>query len=466
MKLSHLCFADDLLVLCHGDVDSIKVIDKSLSEFSEFSGLFPSLMKSTIFFGSVPGFIWHEILKIVPFQIGSLPMKYLGVPLLSKRLGISDCKCLVDKIKNRIHCWKTKTLSYAGRLQLISSVLSSMQIYWCSVYLLPKETINDIERMLKNFLWNSGNALKGRAKIAKKMVCKPKDQGGLGIKSLHKWNEVLLIKQFWGWKNLLALRDQVKSHEYWLIGNGRNVSAWFNRWSELGCLADMISKRDLYDSRLSLNLKVADLIFNGQWIWTEEILDRYPALSSLNVPALSDNDDVAVWATSDNKHVHFSTKQAWVDLRDNFPLDKLAKWYPNKQFSCVFCGKQMDSHVHLFFKCEYSHRIWAVLKQKILFRGIGNDLQTVILNIAKYPGLKNIWNVINRVLIAVVVYHIWIERNKRVFRNSRRSSDDICNQVIMYLWMKLISIKLKKTKNVLSAAGVWGLKWNGNSLAM
>nr|GEX81132.1 hypothetical protein [Tanacetum cinerariifolium] len=39
----------------------------------------------------------HELLKIVHFYVGTLPMKYLGVPLLAKCLGVNDYKILVEK---------------------------------------------------------------------------------------------------------------------------------------------------------------------------------------------------------------------------------------------------------------------------------------------------------------------------------------------------------------------------------
>nr|GEY14494.1 RNA-directed DNA polymerase, eukaryota, reverse transcriptase zinc-binding domain protein [Tanacetum cinerariifolium] len=55
LQMTHLCFADDLMVFCNGDVHSITVVKKSLNEFSRVSGLFPNLKKSTIFFGSVNG---------------------------------------------------------------------------------------------------------------------------------------------------------------------------------------------------------------------------------------------------------------------------------------------------------------------------------------------------------------------------------------------------------------------------
>ncbi|GKD78845.1 reverse transcriptase domain-containing protein, partial [Tanacetum coccineum] len=49
---------------------------------------------------------------------GELPVKYLGVPLISSRLLNKDCKIVVEKAKNRIGDWKNKSLSFAGRLQL------------------------------------------------------------------------------------------------------------------------------------------------------------------------------------------------------------------------------------------------------------------------------------------------------------------------------------------------------------
>nr|GFD23776.1 reverse transcriptase domain, reverse transcriptase zinc-binding domain protein [Tanacetum cinerariifolium] len=73
---------------------------------------------------------------------------------------------------------------YAGRIQLIASILASMQMYWASVYLLPAIVINDLEELFKRFLCNARDLAKGKARVSWKVVYTPKDQGGLGIKSL------------------------------------------------------------------------------------------------------------------------------------------------------------------------------------------------------------------------------------------------------------------------------------------
>ncbi|GKA73877.1 RNA-directed DNA polymerase, eukaryota, reverse transcriptase zinc-binding domain protein [Tanacetum coccineum] len=165
LEIFHLCFANDLLVVCHGDVKSVK-------------------RRAQYFFGNVDDRTKAKILDILPFNIRKLPVSYLGVPLITKHIGVKECKSLVDKVKAKVNNWKNRLLSYAGRLQLVASVLASMQVYWASVFILPKTMVRDIDRLLKGFLWCQGNLTKGKEKVAWKLVCKPKNEGGLGIKHL------------------------------------------------------------------------------------------------------------------------------------------------------------------------------------------------------------------------------------------------------------------------------------------
>nr|GEV63806.1 RNA-directed DNA polymerase, eukaryota, reverse transcriptase zinc-binding domain protein [Tanacetum cinerariifolium] len=101
IKITHLCFTDDLMVFCHGDVKSARIVKETIKEFSKYSGLYPNMGKSTIF-SSASEHLRHEILNIVPFKVGKLPMKCLGVPLLEKYLGVADCKVLFDKVRVKV----------------------------------------------------------------------------------------------------------------------------------------------------------------------------------------------------------------------------------------------------------------------------------------------------------------------------------------------------------------------------
>lgn len=82
--------------------------------------------KSNIYIAGISETEAHMIVETVRLRIGSLSFKYLGVPLSSKKLNFSQCKILVEKITERAQSWMTKTLSYAGRLQLVRNILISM----------------------------------------------------------------------------------------------------------------------------------------------------------------------------------------------------------------------------------------------------------------------------------------------------------------------------------------------------
>ncbi|GKB95287.1 RNA-directed DNA polymerase, eukaryota, reverse transcriptase zinc-binding domain protein [Tanacetum coccineum] len=90
LKLTQ-CFANDILMLCNRDYKSVKVLKEGLMEFNKVSSLIPNMNKSTIFFGSVKVIEKMWILEIMPFVVGKLPMKYLGVPLITKNIGITEC---------------------------------------------------------------------------------------------------------------------------------------------------------------------------------------------------------------------------------------------------------------------------------------------------------------------------------------------------------------------------------------
>ncbi|GJT40085.1 zinc knuckle CX2CX4HX4C containing protein [Tanacetum coccineum] len=74
-----------------------------------------------------------------------------------------DCTILLDKVKKRVEDWRNKSLSFPGRLQLIAYALSSLNVFWASMFILPQG----------------------------------KSKGSLGLKSIHVWNEALMAKHLW-----------------------------------------------------------------------------------------------------------------------------------------------------------------------------------------------------------------------------------------------------------------------------
>ena len=83
--------------------------------------------KSAVFLTGIDDSVKATILERTGFSLGNLPMKYFGVPLISSKLSHSDCQPLLERTMARIQSWTSSSLSFAGRMQLISSVLYSIQ---------------------------------------------------------------------------------------------------------------------------------------------------------------------------------------------------------------------------------------------------------------------------------------------------------------------------------------------------
>lgn len=88
----------------------------ALEEFKNVSGLVHIIPKSTAFFCNAPNVNKMAILNFIPFEEGTLLVKYLGVPLIYSRLVYRDCNVLEESLKNWITDWKNKFLSFAGRV--------------------------------------------------------------------------------------------------------------------------------------------------------------------------------------------------------------------------------------------------------------------------------------------------------------------------------------------------------------
>ncbi|GJZ41493.1 RNA-directed DNA polymerase, eukaryota, reverse transcriptase zinc-binding domain protein [Tanacetum coccineum] len=469
IRLTNLCFADDLLVVCHGSVDSVSTVKESLMEFSEISRLNPNMDKSTIFFGSVNEETKRGILNILPFVVGKLPMKYLGVPLITKRLGSNECKQLVDKVRGRIDNWKNKYLSYAGRLQLIASVLSSLNVYWAGVFLIPKTVIKEIDKVLKGFLWCKGEIKRGMAKVDRKTVCSPKSQGGLGLRLFGKWNEVLLIKNLWicvkwvnviklkgksiwdiqaeyndswMWKTLLDLMVKVRRNIFKVLGNGRDTNFWFEQWCTDGIIGEIVSRNDRNNARLADNMSVWEMIDDKRWRWPESWKQKYPILANIRVPKLNNQrKDETKWKDNKVNLIDYSSKAAWEAINSqsvevNWNKDRIMAWSSDQHMKCPLCKVINDSHNHLFFECEYSSEIWDQLKKKMDNKWLANSWDVVVDQCANK------------------------ERNAWIFKNELTDKKTTMKMIIENIRLQLMGLKVKRSPKVQEVAMEWEVQMN------
>ena len=197
LGICHLAFADDVILLSRGDHHSVSTLFQQLHTFGRTSGLEINASKSSIFFGGVLDSIRQLILSDTGFAEGSFPFRYLGVPLSPHRLLASQYSPLIHTLDSAIQSWMGKHLSYAGRLELLKSVLYGIIQFWLNIFLVPDTVIKQIICLCRNFLWTGTASRNKSALVAWCMVCLPKDEGGLGFFDLRARNNSFLAKHIW-----------------------------------------------------------------------------------------------------------------------------------------------------------------------------------------------------------------------------------------------------------------------------
>ena len=137
VRISHLLFADDTILFCDTSREQLLSIRLVLSCFQVFTGLKINVGKSEI----VPIEEVNNLdalANILQCRVGSLPMKYLGMPLGSSFKTTSIWNPILEKMEKKLSGWKRLYLSKGGKFMLLKSTLSSLPTYFLSLFTIPK----------------------------------------------------------------------------------------------------------------------------------------------------------------------------------------------------------------------------------------------------------------------------------------------------------------------------------------
>jgi hypothetical protein len=134
---------------------------------------------------------------------------------------------MVDCLRKRLRGWRKRYVSLGGRIVLLNSVLNSIPIFYLSFLKAPAIVLKKIIRIQREFLWGGVKGGRSISWVKWKEVCKPKSQGGLGVRDVGKVNLSLLIKWRWKllqgeeavWKSVLEAKNGV---------DGRHRVDWIN----------------------------------------------------------------------------------------------------------------------------------------------------------------------------------------------------------------------------------------------
>ncbi|XP_050211755.1 uncharacterized protein LOC126661917 [Mercurialis annua] len=171
--ISLLQFADDTILYIPYDREQLRNLIQILCCFELISGLNINYYKSSIMGVNIDEMDLLDAAQMVGCIVEKLPIKYLGLPLASRKLSAGSMPAVVQQ---------------------------------------------QLESYMIQFLWKGDISSRALSKVPWKVICQSFKEGGLGIHNLKVRNQSLLFK--WIWK----IR----------ISNG--PSLWFNVVSSCSCI--------------------------------------------------------------------------------------------------------------------------------------------------------------------------------------------------------------------------------------
>ena len=171
---------------------------------------------------------------------------------------------ILDSIRSWLAGWKTKCLSFGGRLTVVRHVLSFVSLHISLFLPLPSKTCLLIEQLMGNFLWSANPDRLKSNRVRWEMVCLPKSEGGLGLRRVKEFNEACLLNLSWStinvdslwanwfrvrlfgglsiwnstnprgglcnWMRLGSLFSILQRDSKWIVGDGQSINLWFDNW--------------------------------------------------------------------------------------------------------------------------------------------------------------------------------------------------------------------------------------------
>ncbi|XP_059669104.1 uncharacterized protein LOC132314234 [Cornus florida] len=247
------------------------------------------------------------------------------------------------------------------------------------------------------------------------------------------------------------------------IGAGNCTSMWMDYWLPNGPITMQLGLSDVEILQLDPRVTVDSLISNNQWevpISLQQIpffQSQAFTLQLQNIPPPSHASDKVEWfPSSPNEYSHRLTMEYFTppSLRlatlDTKPMMK--KHYTN---ACYLCLAQEESLDHIFFKCQFSSRIWEFVQHAAGFyikSDSWNDLITWCATIWMQDHF-----ITHKLLISSAIYFIWQERNARAFRNKSSPPTHAIHLIKGCIRARFASLKLKHNSDIRRITSLEGM---------
>ncbi|OMO84846.1 reverse transcriptase [Corchorus capsularis] len=437
-KLSHLFFADDLMLFGPASEEQVNLIMDVLLDFGKASGLEMNLLKSKLWVSpNISKQQAGRLSSLCGIPLGQDLGTYLGVPIIHTKVTRSTYSYVIDRVLKKLANWKGKVLSYAGRRTLIQSSLSSIPVYTMQTALLPVSVCEKLDQVSRNFLWGGDVKNSHDHLVNWDRVCRPKGNGGLGLRKARLTNVAMLAKTWWKLQmRQHSLYTEIFEEKY-LKGvefvNSKYTSRQSSTWRGDGPLINHVLSSDA-DS-FARDTKVASILTSdGEW----DLNALRPFLSNLKLEEIrairyftsSLEGDRCAWAW--DKSGCFTTKSAYGVLANLFRHDDLAvrsRKGLTTEIGCSLCEGDVETIDHILRGCPFAEGVWSSLYRRYGLDARSHQEFRVWMRSNATRGTPSIvlgsQSVLWDLLFVSVLWSLWKARNKMVFQGIVPNADSV-----------------------------------------
>ncbi|CAN0880875.1 Putative ribonuclease H protein At1g65750 [Linum grandiflorum] len=507
--LSHLFYADDLILFGEASSRQVEVTLRCLSAFSAASGQAVSIEKSIVYFSqNVDRGLKASLARHLGFPITQDLGKYLGVPSIHGRLRRGIYQDVLDRMDRKLSGWKVKSLSLAGRVTLAQSILSAIPSFVMQTTVLPASICADIDRRIRNFVWGSSATEHKPHLISWERICTPKSQGGLGLRLARELNTAYMTKLAFTfmqqsellWVRVLqskytraeagfSLRRKYSQSVIWRgirrawpimitgsrsgIRDGTGTLFWTSLWVDAGI--KLLDHATVGVELVNINETVADYVAgDGGWnlgklrsVLPSEVIGHIVGMSP---PRHDLGEDIWVWG---GEHTgKFSIKSAYeliinVDVRETDDIwNPVWKWKgPNRVRHFLW----LTAHGRLLTNAERHRRHMTAAANcprcpaepetlAHTFRDCSFAIE--VWKHLDFPGRSEaLWSLPfhewlgcllksdKKLLFGVTLWSLWKTRNAEVFTNT--TSTPLATSSRILAWLQIVSDAQSRTKSLI-----------------
>ena len=198
VEMCILRFADDTLFLCEDVFTNVMTLKVILRGFELALGLKINFHKSKLAGINILRSNIDCYTKTLNCAQMGLPFTYLGLEVGGNPRKKNFWEPVLSKLKSRLSVWKGRFLYMAGRICLTKSVMTTIPLYYLSLFRAPEAVCKSIISIQRRFLWGWGKEKRPISWVNWKILCKLREEGGLGVRDIRKFNTALLAK--WRWR--------------------------------------------------------------------------------------------------------------------------------------------------------------------------------------------------------------------------------------------------------------------------